>query len=79
MHIDILAAGDCPHCQKLRREVEERFAGSGYCCCVDTHRHPEALRRFGLGTSPVVVVDGRVYAGDDAILGLLREHGARYE
>lgn len=74
MHVDILAAGDCPHCQHLREAVEARF---GECCCVDTHRHPEALRRFNLEASPVVVVDGRVYAGDDQVLALLREHGSR--
>lgn len=76
MHIDILAAADCPHCVRLQRQVERRFA-SVTCCHVDTHAHPEALRRFGLEVSPVVVLDGRVFAGDDAILQLLRESGAR--
>jgi predicted DCC family thiol-disulfide oxidoreductase YuxK len=83
MKIEILYDGACPFCDDYVRYQRLRSA-AGAVELIDARSHPEAIERHGLVPADfedgmVVVVDGTLYRGADAVhqLSVLGDPPAR--
>jgi small redox-active disulfide protein 2 len=61
MEIKVLGSG-CPNCKRLYAEAEKAIAQSGQAATLSKVEAIEEIVRYGVMSTPALVIDGRVVA-----------------